>query len=353
MSTPEQNTSPALNPSDFKYIEMAYAYGEDGFTRNHFGTAETIEKIRKKANNTGVYRSAYWYNSIDPYSADLFSDFYMDFDSEDDIEKAREDLLFVVWRMHLAPGFNLPMEAFRIYFSGKKGFHLIIPWQYFGYKPSNKLDEVFKWMAEDLNEQSINGTIDLVVYERRRLFRLENSIHQDTGLYKIPLQYHEAAQSPLEAIAERAKNPREIRYEMPHLVMDAQREFQRYEAELAEWESVRHRVKPKDVIKKGETPPAVQELIDKGPVKGMRNETAAALVSYWNNQGYEKEEIWDLLLEWNDGSESLKVLKATMESIIRRGYSYSLSRFKALAEGDLGKDNSREDYKQFKKGRFR
>ena len=135
--------------------------------------------------------------------------------------------------------------------------------------------------------------------------------------------------------------------------MDAQREFQRYEAELDEWESVRHRVKPKDVIKKGETPPAVQELIDKGPVKGMRNETAAALVSYWNNQGYEKEEIWDLLLEWNDGSESPKVLQATMNSIIRRGYSYSLSRFKALAEGDLGKDNSREDYKQFKKGRFR
>ena len=359
MSTQEKDTSKVLSPTDFKYIEMGYAFGENGFTRNHFGTNEIIQKIRDKSKNTGVYRSSFWYNSTDPYEADLFADFYMDFDVEEkedgtyDIEKAREDLLFVIWRMHLNPGFSLPMDAFRIYFSGKKGFHMIVPWQYFGYKPSSNLDEIFKWIAQDLNDQSENGTIDLVVYERRRLFRLENSIHQDTGLYKIPLQYHEAASSPLDEIQDRAKNPRLIKYSTPYVIVDAKKEFERYEEEYAEWLKVRHKVSPKEVIPKGTTPDSVQELIDRGPVKGLRNETIAALTSFWNNQGYDKDEIWNLLLEWNQGSESERVLQTTMNSILKRGYSYSLSRFKALAEGDIGTDNSREEYKKYKKGRFR
>lgn len=359
MSTQEKDTSLELNPMDFKYIEMGYAFGNGGFTRNHFGTSEIVPRIRKKSKNTGVYRSSFWYDKEDPYEANLFSDFYMDFDVDEDeqgnydIEKAREDLLFVIWRMHLNPGFSLPMEAFHIYFSGKKGFHMIIPWQYFGYRPSANLDEIFKWIAQDLNEQSVHGTIDLVVYERRRLFRLENSIHQDTGLYKIPLQYHEAVSAPLDEIKNRAKSTRIIQYAQPHLVVNAQEEFQRYEEEYAEWLTVRHKVSPKDIIPKGETPDSVQELIDRGPVKGLRNETIAALTSFWNNQGHDKDEIWNMLLEWNQGSESERVLETTMNSILKRGYSYSLSRFKALAEGDLGRDNSREEYKKYKKGRFR
>lgn len=353
MSHQEVNNE-TMERKDFQILEVGYAIPEtNGFSRNHFGTKEIVKEIRMKRKNIGLYRTSFWYREKDPYSKGLFSDFYMDFDSEEDIEKAREDLLFVIWKLHLEAGFGLPMDAFRIYFSGKKGFHLVIPWQYMNIEPRDDLDSIFRWIGEDLFEQSINQTIDLVVYERRRLFRLEHSIHQDTGLYKIPLHYEEAANMSIEDIQSLAKKNRIIKYPMPHIVVSAQNEYRRYIKEYEEFLKMKRTQRPKGLsIKKGETPDVIQELIDQGPIRGIRNETAAALTSFWKNQGYEPDEIFELLLEWNQGSQSEKELRTTMNSILKRDLNYGLNRFKSLLEGEIGKSNNRKEYNEMKKGRL-
>lgn len=354
MSSQEQPTQ-HLTPSDFKYLELGYAFGEDGFSRNHFGTKDLIQTMRRKQKNVGLYRTSYWYNTKDAYTSSLFGSFYMDFDNEDNIELAREDLLFVIWKLNLSVGFNLPMKAFRIYFSGKKGFHLIIPWQYLGIEPSDKLDEYFRWIAEDLKEDLPNNTLDMVVYERRRLFRLEYSIHQKTGLYKIPLQYDELVNLSVEEIENLAQQNRFIEYPTPHLIPEAQAYYRRYIKEYDDFLEYQKKHRPKGPsYKKGEVPDAVQKLIDQGPTKGTRNESVAALTSFWKNQGYTEDEIYTLLMEWADGSISrdftANEIKNTMKSILRRDLNYSVKRFKSLLEGEVGKTNEERDaYKAYKK----
>lgn len=344
--------------SDMLYLEMGYAYkigdedGFSGFKRNIFGDASIVRPIRAAQNNTGLYKTAFYYSSKDPYASYIYGDFFMDFDSEEDVELAKEDLLYAVWFFHLKLGFNLPMEAFHIYFSGMKGFHLMIPATYFGYQPSMKLDEYFKWVANEVNHRSPNKTLDLGIYERRRLFRLENSIHQDSGLYKIPLHYDELVELSLEEIQELAKKPRQIGYPTPKTSVQAEKEWLYYMNDYEAFKRMqREKIGRTPTIKKGVIPDSVQEIIDRGPVKGLRNETLAALTSFYKNQGYNEDEIFELLLEWNNGSTNEREVKTTMNSILKKDLNYGINRFKSLAEGEIA--SYEEDYKEYREKKRR
>lgn len=340
------------------YLEMGYAYRignnkeYNGFKRNIFGDISIVRPIREAQNNTGLYKTAFYYSSKDPYDSYIYGDFFMDFDSEDDVELAKEDLLYAVWFFHLKLGFNLPMEAFHIYFSGMKGFHLMIPATYFGYQPSMKLDEYFKWVANEVNYRSPNKTLDLGIYERRRLFRLDNSIHQESGLYKIPLHYDELVNLSLEEIQELAKKPRRITYPPAVYSKQANKEWEYYKEDYEAFKRMqREKVGRAPTIKKGVTPEPIQEIIDRGPVKGLRNETLAALTSFYKNQGYDRDEILDLLLEWNNGSTTEREVKTTMNSILSKDLNYGLNRFKSLAEGEIA--SYEEDYEEYREKKRR
>ena len=75
----------------------------------------------------------------------------------------------------------------QIFFSGNKGFHLIIPAELFGIKPSKNLNKIYRKMAKSFCEKIQNKTLDLGIYDRRRLLRIPNSINSKANLYKIPL----------------------------------------------------------------------------------------------------------------------------------------------------------------------
>lgn len=323
------------------YYEMGHALPT--FNRNFFMTEDLIPEFRKQHQNKGLYRSAYGYYDIaNLKTSPLIADFYMDFDSKEDVELAREDIKLVIWQMHQDLTYGLPIEAFRIYFSGMKGFHLIIPREYLGIKAHPQLDNLFKWIALGFFEQSFNETVDLVVYERRRLFRLENSQHQKTGLYKIPLQYHELLSFSLEEIHELAKQPRQlINYPKPELINKANKMYLKeakayvdYEKEQAERFK---NYKNVTTFKRGEIPEYIERILQEGPVEGTRNETAAGLASFFMQQGLTQEETWQELVNWNQGSLKESSLRATMYSIYRGKHTYGKRRLQALADHDLTK----------------
>lgn len=327
---------------NMEWVEMGHALPRWG--RNDFMKQSEMSNYRKKHNNKGIYRSAYLYDQVDNIKeAYLLSDFYMDFDNKEDIELAREDIKFVIWKMHLKTSFNLPIEAFRIYFSGMKGFHLTIPKEYMGIQPSVHLDDLFKWIAMGLNEESVYETIDLVVYERRRMWRLENSQHPETQLYKIPLQYKELQELSLDEIMELAKKPRVLtNYPEPQLIPEARKQYEKEaRSMLTEKDRIAERMKnytsSGSIFKEGEVPDYVQQILDEGPIDGYRNETAAALTSYFMQQKLTKEEVWNELLGWSKNEMDEGELKTTMESVFDKGYTYGRSRLKALAAKDLSK----------------
>lgn len=318
--------------SKFIYIEGGRNLPGGKFTRNEYMTIDQVQDYRKKNDNTGIYLTAYVYDSLDVKEANLYADFYLDFDSEDNFELAREDAIAAITYLKQTFTYNIPEGAIRIYFSGKKGIHLVVPATVFGAEPDKHLNEYYKTMATTISEHCTHDTLDLKIYDRRRLFRMANSRHASTMLYKIPLTYFELVMMSHEEIKELAKGPRAIQYDSPYEITRAKQE---YHSNIEKWGN--RFGKKFDNAKKFEskpltfTPHCIQELIDVGPQKGIRNNTAAVLTSFWKKQGNTEQGVWELLVKWNNDSMPEWELKNTMQSVYNNNYEYGCSTLESLA----------------------
>ena len=322
-----------LDPDNL-YIEGGRNLPNGGFVRNEVMRLQDVAEYRKKHNNTGIYVTAYVYDTpeIESKEAKLYGDFYMDFDKENDLEKARADALTAIWYMTRKFTYDIPVSFFRIYFSGYKGIHLVIPATVFGVVADKNLNEYYKLMAMDVLERIPYKTLDTRIYDRRRLLRIVNSRHQKTGLYKIPLTYNELRNCSIEQIRMKATQMVNLKYETPYEIDRAKQEYKRF---VKEWEE---RFQKKFDNKKRFpskplpfTPACIQELIDLGPQIGCRNNTVSVLTSFWKRQGHTEQEIWDRLVAWNKGSLDEKELRRTMQSIFHGEYEYGCSTLSEMA----------------------
>lgn len=318
--------------SEFIHVEGGRNLPNGKFTRNEMLTLSEVQEYRKKHNNTGIYLSAYLYDQTDVKEANLYADFYLDFDAEDDFEKARLDAIASVRYLKQKFTYNIPENLIRIYFSGKKGIHLVVPAVVFGVEPDKHLNEYYKTIATSISEETVNGTLDLKIYDRRRLFRLANSKHADTGLHKVPLTYFELVMMSVDEIKKLAESPRAIQYDKPYEITRARME---YYTNIEKWAN--RFGKKFDNSKKFEskpltfTPACIQELIDSGPQNGQRNNTAAVLTSFWKKQGCTEQRVWDYLVRWNNESIPEWELKNTMQSVYNNDYEYGCSTLEQLA----------------------
>lgn len=315
----------------FVYIEGGRNLPQGKFTRNEMMKVSDVKDWRNKNGNTGLYLTAYMYDQEDQYESELFGDFYLDFDSEDDFELARQDALRAVWYLSNKYTYAIPHNMLRIYFSGKKGLHIVVPAEIMGITGDKNLNEYYKVMAQKISEQLKHDTLDKKIYDRRRLFRAPNSRHHNTLLFKIPITYYELVHHSLDQIKELAKLPRRVEYETPYEISRAKTEFLHH---IVEWTNrfgqkfsdKKFDSKPLDFV-----PSCIQHLIDSGPMQGQRNETAAALTSFWKKQGFTEQGIWELLVKWNNESIEEWELKNTMQSILRRSYEYGCSRLEVIS----------------------
>jgi len=120
--------------------------------------------------------------SVAGFSGVVFKQLFFDLDSTD-FEIARKDTLTICNRLREA---GVAKESVGIYFSGKKGFHITVA-----------LDEAYflpqiKATAIKLLEGC--SSADVVVYNENRIFRVEGSRHQATGLYKTELSFTELSE---------------------------------------------------------------------------------------------------------------------------------------------------------------
>ena len=92
--------------------------------------------------------------------------------------------------------------GYESWFSGSKGFHILIPTSQFKFQPTND-PEILKDMAIGLSTK-ININIDTSIYNVSRILRVKGSKHGKTGLYKVPLIN---PRIPLEEMQEMAKAP--------------------------------------------------------------------------------------------------------------------------------------------------
>lgn len=188
------------------FIELGVKISQDVFKRNIIviETEEAIELHRKQYNNTDVYRTIYSYDNKEIRLGKQRGHLSFDLDNEENPQSALDDSKKLVDYLERQ---GCPKSAIRVWFSGHKGIHIQVLFESLGIEPSETLNETFKIIASDIKSQLNLTTLDLKVYDKVRLWRLENSIHGETGYFKIPL-YLEEIYLPIVAIREMAQTKR-------------------------------------------------------------------------------------------------------------------------------------------------
>lgn len=141
-----------------------------------------------------------------PHTSEVF---VIDVDCKDDLERARRDAVRIL--EYLYSEYELPIEVVRIAFSGAKGFHLAIPMTAIA---AEHMRPHFAAIQHEMASRVLKGfdTVDLAIYESKRIFRMPNTVNGKTGLHKVYLSYQEL-RSDIGAIRQIAGAPRKASME--------------------------------------------------------------------------------------------------------------------------------------------
>jgi hypothetical protein len=179
------NSKPRLIP-DTENLQNIITHTTDWYRSLYKYTEEQKKKIEETGTVSGI--------------RDTLTDIlFFDFDSKDNIEKARVDALEVANRL-LEAGFS--EESIGCYFTGSKGFSLEL--QIDDLLTPDQFKAVTANLAGDLE------TFDTVVSDPNRIVRIAGTKHNKSGLYKIPLTPEELAEASLDDIKLLAKYPRNL-----------------------------------------------------------------------------------------------------------------------------------------------
>ena len=190
----------------YPWIELAALLPQGQMQRHQFvrtDDIESVEKWRKDHDNTDIFTSISQYarpDSAAPYINPLF----FDIDSVDDLPAARDAALHLCGR--LIDNAFIPQDSLELFFSGNKGFHVIVPCEVFQAFACPHMFAFNKKLAEIAAATA--GSIDLSVYTAKRLWRLPNSLHRQSHHYKIPLTYEELRDVSMDGILALAQKPR-------------------------------------------------------------------------------------------------------------------------------------------------
>ena len=317
--------------------EVGYTYttgNERRFHRGDYIQHQSLELFVQAHNRFDTYCSAYCYSSNEVDQALLYGDFYLDLDDEDDFEKVRQDAKSAISYFKII--YKIQPEHIKLYYSGKKGVHIIIPADMLGVSPSNELNGIYKIIAQSVKTYTPNKTVDMKIYDKRRLFRIPNTIHGKTGLFKIRLSLEELSLLSIEQIkklAESQRNDPDVTTDINHTAREA---FQKAISEFNAF-STEHK---KDKRFNGTinfVPPCIQKILDEGAQVGQRNITIACLTGFYKAYGKSLNETIDLITEWNSKNTSptgSSELKRTIYSMFNSEKMFGCTTIRTLTQCD-------------------
>jgi len=254
---------------------------------------------------------------------------YLPFDidaQEHNLNKALQEARKLVTELMFEWG--VEFEWMMYYFSGKKGFHILIPAGIFQPSPSNVLPLALREMVKEITK--IAGVkVDLQIYDAMRLFRIPNTIHKDTNLYKIPLAWEEFKTWDVDTILEAARRPRRIQW--PEVKGESSKLMDLY---IKCFEKVERKV-PLERIElpreKAEVP-SDRKLcyyrILEGVSEGERDECAIRLACHFRQEGFSSDLVAGLLLSWNQKNKpplEQEVIERKVLQAFSQPYSYGCS----------------------------
>ena len=167
-----------------------------------------------------LYRSVYKFYGSNIESCLISGPLYFDLDGDLRTRRVYKELKRSVRAViNWFKQWGLTEQEIEIYFSGSKGFHVIIPEKVLDIKPSADLNRINKAIAMFLKTEIGVEHLDTGIYDRRRVLRLPGSVNFKTGLYKMPLPFDVFDAISLKTLKEAAA-VRHIDSRSPHAPQD-------------------------------------------------------------------------------------------------------------------------------------
>ena len=333
----------------FHYVDFAARY-QKGF-RNHVVLIEEVADLVASFKNYGCYATYYFYSdeiltylatqeteeqpSVSGYKGKVWAPYFpIDIDCLD-LKKAQESARFFI---HLfLDEWGLEEKALQSYFSGQKGFHLLLDSHIFGIvQPSNTLPLVFAALRQHLAWKlpiDLRDTVDLSIKDRVRLLRLPNTIHEKSKFFKVPLSSKEIMTLSEKSIRKLAKNKRLLKDTDPTGFLPRSKVKTNASASRL-YERVRLQVKhligkpvfykfsrPRDPSKLHFPCRGIQKIWENKIESGYRNNCAIRLASELRLLGFNVTETREKLLEWNNKNK-IRLPLAELEGVAQSAFSH-------------------------------
>lgn len=306
------------------------------FRRNIVVELDKKEEAIKKYEFTDTYSTIYRYDNCRQDGANIIAPIYIDLDINDlekDFEKLKRDVLLITRR--LITMFNLKEQDIKYYFSGSKGFHIIIPHEIFGISPIRDLNDKYKILAIELKSYTITKAVDTRIYDTKRLFREPNTINTKTNLYKVQMSLDQIRKITYNELLEYASSPKDLFDVEVEYNPKAEQAFNSLIEQVKERQkkSINHKI-ARQMLENKELLPCVKYILQNGAQKGGRNNTAMALASALFQRNEDKEYVENIMDTWNrtklDEPLPEKELEATVRSAfnnVRDGKRYGCGAF--------------------------
>lgn len=179
-------------------------------TLGHISAEKLYENI-KNHSGSEAYHSLFDLENRDDFKSyqgvvrPALGFFVLDFDSLN-LEDARKDVIKLVTELKLQQAW--------FFFSGSKGFHLYINASFFQVPENKEAVRRYQDITSLLKSRYNLTTLDDGIVQANRKFRLPNSKHPKTGLYKIQIGWTELNTLPIDAIKEKAKTPGPLYFQL-------------------------------------------------------------------------------------------------------------------------------------------
>lgn len=305
--------------TDYKYVDVWYS---DKNGQASPWTRILLEEVKQfqqeEAYNFNCFATIQQFASKSGVKGESFiAPLYFDLDYEGDPEKARVEAVQII--EFFMGELDIEAQDLKIYFSGSKGFHIIVEAKAFGIRPRNDLHKVYKHIAGYLRyrlgatikneegEEEIDPlkSVDLKVYTSKRMLRLPNSMHQKTRLFKTRLTITELQKLKIDQIKELAAEPRrDTDFNDDAGTKERTQAVKFYDTKLGEYEQAAATANnnyddSEYIFEKEKQPECVKDILNGGWKKeGDRNQATVQLTCYFKAAGHTKEEALEILEPW-------------------------------------------------------
>ena len=282
---------------EFLYYEGAAFPPAGGMDRNNWLREDRpldLVLFRERFDNQDVFTSICRFARPDRESPYLCP-FFLDIDAEgsNELEGARQNALAVF--EILGSWLGIVPESIQAYFSGCRGFHIVVPAVVFEAVPSPFLMAFYRRLARTLADKGLQF-LDLAIYQEARLWRLVNTVNSKRGRHKIPLSHEELNVWSAEEIMKQAEQPRPME-DSGEIVPSAKAAAycRKTLAELAERKRTARRRHPYAFKDGWRVPPCIRSIHDATLPDGLRHTAYIALARFYGWINMHPEEAADRL----------------------------------------------------------